>query len=149
MIMLAEWQTSLIGASGVAMVTFGDSSNRGGHQSLLGDTLCLLSSVFYASYTIAIRKMLPDDACADVTTFFGFIGLLNLVGMAPVLLVLWLIGAVQLQGITARLVALAICKGRSAPCICMCGCGAHNCLMQRACCVTQSAFKSPASCHGT
>lgn len=93
------------------MVTFGDSSNSEGQQSFLGDMLCLLSSLFYASYTIAMRKMLPDDDHADVTTFFGFIGLLNLVFMAPVLWILWLTSVVQLQGMTAWLAFLVVCKG--------------------------------------
>ena len=95
------------------MVTFGDSSNSKGRRSILGDLLCLLSSVFYASYTVAIRKLLPDDGHADVASFFGFIGLLNLVCMAPVVLVLWLTSVVQLQGMTAWLLFLAICKGDS------------------------------------
>lgn len=73
--------------------------------------LCLLSSLLYASYTIAIRQMLPNDEYADVTTFFGFIGLLNLVFMAPVLMILWLTSVVQLQGLTAWLLFLAVCKG--------------------------------------
>ena len=93
------------------MVTFGDSSNSEGQQSFLGDMLCLLSSFFYASYTVAMRKMLPDDDHADVTTFFGFIGLLNLVFMAPVLWILWLTSVVRLQGMTAWLAFLVVCKG--------------------------------------
>jgi len=77
----------------------------------VGDMLCLLSSLLYASYTIAIRQMLPNDEHADVTTFFGLIGLLNLVFMAPVLIILWLTSVVQLQGMTAWLLLLAVCKG--------------------------------------
>ncbi|KAL0027748.1 hypothetical protein WJX77_002727 [Trebouxia sp. C0004] len=97
--------------AGVVMVTFGDSSHSEGRQSFVGDMLCLLSSLLYASYTIAIRQMLPNDENADVTTFFGFIGLLNLVFMAPVLIILWLTSVVQLQGMTAWLLLLAVCKG--------------------------------------
>ena len=93
------------------MVTLGDSSHSEGRQSYEGDMLCLLSSLLYASYTIAIRQMLPNDEHADVTTFFGFIGLLNLVFMAPVLLIPWLTSVVQLQGMTAWLLFLAVCKG--------------------------------------
>ena len=43
------------------MVTFGDSRNHDGQNSVTGDLLVLLSSLFYASYTVAIRIMLPDD----------------------------------------------------------------------------------------
>ncbi|KAL0027142.1 hypothetical protein WJX79_010145 [Trebouxia sp. C0005] len=97
--------------AGVVLVTLGDSSHSEGRQSFVGDMLCLLSSLLYASYTIAIRQMLPNDEYADVTTFFGFIGLLNLVFMAPVLMILWLTSVVQLQGLTAWLLFLAVCKG--------------------------------------
>ena len=107
--------------AGVAMVTLADSTNSKGGQSLLGDVLCLLSSLLYAMYTIAIRKMLPDDCQANVAGLFGLVGLLNLVCMAPVLVLLWSVSFVQLQGLTAWLVFLVICKGTtSAILICTC-----------------------------
>ena len=93
------------------MVTLADSTNSKGSQSLLGDMLCLLSSLLYALYTIAIRKMLPNDSQADVAGLFGLVGLLNLVCMAPVLVLLWSISIVQLHGLTAWLIFLVICKG--------------------------------------
>ena len=100
------------------MVTFGDSSKSEGRQSLVGDMLCLISSFFYAAYTTAIRNMLPNDEYADVTTFFGFIGLLNLICMAPVLLILWLTSTVNLQGMTVWLLFLAVCKGKCFAVLC-------------------------------
>ena len=100
-------------------MTFGDSRNNSGKESLAGDILCLLSSMFYAAYTVAIRKMLPADSSADVSIFFGFIGVLNLIGMAPILLVLWLTSTVHAQGVTARLIALAVCKGNSISLTCL------------------------------
>lgn len=99
------------GPAGVAIVTWADSTNSEGVQSLIGDMLCLLSSLLYALYTIAIRKMLPDDGQANVAGLFGLVGLLNLVCMAPILVLVWSVSRVQLQGLTAWLVFLVICKG--------------------------------------
>ena len=93
------------------MVTMADATNSQGSHSLLGDMLCLFSSMLYAMYTITIRKMLPDDCHADVAALFGLIGLLNLLCMAPVLVLLWFTSVVQLQGLTIWLLLLAVCKG--------------------------------------
>lgn len=103
--------------SGITTVTIGDSRNQAGEHSLAGDLLCLLSALFYSAYTVAIRKTLPSDDHADVSVFFGLIGVINLFAMAPVLLMLWLLSAVHLQGVTAWLIFLAICKGEQCMCI--------------------------------
>jgi hypothetical protein len=49
------------GCPGVALVTVADSRNSQGKESVLGDTLCLVSAGFYAAYTIAIKLMLHED----------------------------------------------------------------------------------------
>lgn len=101
------------GVTGIAMVTFGDSRNRSGQQSFQGDMLCLLSSLFYAAYTVAIRKLLPADDHANISVLLGLIGIFNLIGMAPVLLLLWLTSIISLSGVSAWLILLTVCKGKS------------------------------------
>ena len=60
---------------------------------------------------IAIRKMLRDDDSNAVMLLFGYIGFLNAVCLAPVLLILHLSGTVHLAGLTARVIGLTVCKG--------------------------------------
>ena len=43
--------------------------------------------------------------------FFGFVGALNAVCLAPVLLILHLVGFVNATGLTLRVFALTVCKG--------------------------------------
>ena len=94
------------------MVTFVDDqtpSHSG--SSVGGDALCLVSAAFYAAYTVAIRRMLPEDESAPMMLFFGYVGLLNLTCLAPVLGVLALAGVVDLRALTAKLLGATVLKG--------------------------------------
>lgn len=63
---------------------------------------------------IAIRKMLQEDDSMSMMLFFGFVGALNAVCLAPVLLILHLVGFVNATGLTLRVFALTVCKGIAA-----------------------------------
>lgn len=78
----------------------------------------MLSAVFYASYTIAIRVMLKDDESASMMLFFGFVGALNLVCLAPVLGMLWAASVVDPRQLSAKMFGLTVGKGDS-PLHCM------------------------------
>ena len=94
------------------MVTFvDDQTPHQGSASLRGDLLCLLSACFYAAYTVAIRRMLPEDESAPMMLFFGYVGLLNLACLAPVLGVLVLLGVVDLRALTGKLLGATVLKG--------------------------------------
>ena len=99
------------------MITYVDESSskasKGEHNnSLWGDVLTIVSACFYASYTIAIRVMLKDDESTSMMLFFGFVGALNLVCLAPLLGILWAAAVVHVGQLTARLFALTVAKGR-------------------------------------
>ena len=79
--------------------------------SVWGDALCLLSAGFYAAYTVAIRRMLPEDESAPMMLFFGYVGLLNLTCLSPVLGLLVLGGAVDLRALTGKLFGATVLKG--------------------------------------
>ena len=81
---------------------------------------------------IAIRKMLHEDDSMSMMLFFGFVGALNAVCLAPVLLTLHLLGFVTATGLTLRVFALTVCKGAATThLVCIYGVVASYC---RSCC---------------
>ena len=116
--------------AGVAMCTFGntltvmsDADGDGGRNatvgtidsnessglssSFLGDAICLLSAVLYACYTTLIRRFSP----ADLSLFFGVLGLTTFVVFGPVVALLHWTGAEDLSALTPAIGALLLCKG--------------------------------------
>jgi solute carrier family 35 protein F5 len=59
---------------------------------LLGDTLALLGAFFYGCYTVLLKCQMYNETRADNTLFFGLVGLFNMFGMWPFLLLLHFIG---------------------------------------------------------
>lgn len=95
---------------GNALTTFQDSSAAASTAGNgWGDTLCLGSAVLYALYTCAIRRYEPPD----LLLFFGSLGLLNLLCLAPVALALHLSHTEDLSTLTPRIAALLVTKGLS------------------------------------
>ena len=92
-------------------MTLADRSNNEGSNSILGDLLCLISASFYACYTVAIRRMLSDDKHTNTMLFFGYIGALNAVCLAPLLVILQLAGVIDVTQLTARILLLTVMKG--------------------------------------
>lgn len=48
------------------------------HHALLGDSLALLSAVFYAVYVVLLKVRVGSEARMDMQLFFGFVGLINI-----------------------------------------------------------------------
>lgn len=89
---------------GVVLVSLSDSSantNPGStyhpKSPLLGDTLALLSALFYALYVILLKVQIRDESRIDMQLFFGFVGLCNIVGTWPIGLILHLTGVETLE----------------------------------------------------
>ena len=98
-------------AVGAALVTVGDASGseRAG-DTVRGDLVCLLSAVFYAAYTTALRYFLPDDESCSMCLFFGYVGLVNLVALFPVVSVGYYAGYMPIEAGGFALLG-ALCKG--------------------------------------
>ncbi|RKP25659.1 hypothetical protein SYNPS1DRAFT_15354 [Syncephalis pseudoplumigaleata] len=59
---------------------------------LWGDALALMGAFFYGCYTVLLKCRMHDDTQANNTLFFGLVGLFNMVGMWPFLLLLHCLG---------------------------------------------------------
>ena len=94
-----------------------DSGDTQRPSSVMGDALCLVSAGFYACYTVAIKKMLGGDEETNTMLFFGYVGLINLVCLAPVLLLLQLLSLVNVASLTAGMFGLVVAKGGSPRCL--------------------------------
>ena len=70
-------------------LTGNTDKNRGSfpHKSHLqlftGDALALASALLYGIYTSLMKKRIGDESRVDMTLFFGFVGLFNLVTLLP------------------------------------------------------------------
>ena len=87
---------------------------------MLGDALCLLSAAFYACYTVAIKRMLGSDEDTNTMLFFGYVGLINLVVLAPFVPLLQLASVIDITKLTIGMLGLVVAKGRTKPIICLC-----------------------------
>ncbi|KAF9960138.1 hypothetical protein BGZ72_007825 [Mortierella alpina] len=74
---------------GVALVS---QSDRGGNPSneqcapsapLFGDFLALMSALFYGCYTVLLKVRIQNENRVNMSLFFGFVGLFNLVLLWP------------------------------------------------------------------
>jgi hypothetical protein len=59
----------------------------------LGNILALLSALFYAMYVILLKVCIKAEYRIDMQLFFGFVGVVNIVGCWPIGLILHLTGA--------------------------------------------------------
>lgn len=70
---------------------------EGGEHSLLGDSLALLSALFYAVYVILLKVQIRSESRIDMQLFFGFVGLFNIIGCWPIGVLLHLTGVEKVE----------------------------------------------------
>lgn len=85
-------------------------------RPILGDSLALLSAVFYALYVILLKVRIRNESRIDMQLFFGFVGLFNTLSCWPIGIVLHLIGAEPFELPTSRrAIAAILINVRDAP----------------------------------
>ena len=66
-------------------------------HSLLGDSLALLSALFYAVYVILLKVRIRSESRIDMQLLFGFVGLFNIIGCWPIGVLLHLTGVERFE----------------------------------------------------
>ena len=79
--------------------------------AVLGDMLTLCAAALYAVYTVLIKMMMPEDSESDMMAFFGYMGLVNALIFAPVVLVMQLAGTIDMWSIPLATLTLVFIKG--------------------------------------
>lgn len=79
-------------------------------KSTWGDLLCLISSIVYGGYTVAIRMLLGEDETAPMTLFFGIMGGLIFIGIGPLLGIVTLMNA-SFESLTWAAFGIVVLKG--------------------------------------
>ncbi|KAI8048383.1 hypothetical protein BDF22DRAFT_703093 [Syncephalis plumigaleata] len=95
---LARSIAAICSLLGVALVTNAPVYSSGPVETpslavhLWGDALALLGAFFYGCYTVLLKCQMRNETQADNTLFFGLVGLFNMFGMWPFLLLLHFLG---------------------------------------------------------
>ena len=61
-------------------------------QHIIGDSLSLLSALFYALYVTLLKVKIRSESRIDMQLFFGFVGLFNILTTWPIGVLLHLTG---------------------------------------------------------
>jgi solute carrier family 35 protein F5 len=75
---------------------------------LLGDSLALLSAIFYAIYVILLKVRIREESRINMQLFFGSVGLINILCCWPMGFILHFIGAERFELPTTRQAVIAI-----------------------------------------
>lgn len=75
---------------------------------LLGDSLALISAMFYALYVILLKIRIREESRIDMQLFFGFVGLVDVLFIWPVGFVLHYTGVERFQIPTSKGAVIAI-----------------------------------------
>lgn len=91
----------------------GDKADHPGtlNHAVLGDILTLAAAALYAVYTVLIKVMMPEDSESDMMAFFGYLGAVNAVAFAPVLLIMQVAGSFDVLSISKATLSVALLKG--------------------------------------
>lgn len=79
-------------------------------KHIIGDSLSLLSALFYALYVTLLKVRIRNESRIDMQLFFGFVGLFNILVTWPIGVVLHLTGVepFELPSKTSSIIAVLI-----------------------------------------
>ncbi|KAG7380180.1 hypothetical protein PHYPSEUDO_007660 [Phytophthora pseudosyringae] len=90
---------------------FNDEGADSGADHVFGDLVALFAAFMYGVYTTAIRRLIPDEESVSISLFFGFIGVINMVCLLPIVLAFHYSGIESLSGLSLEILVLIGIKG--------------------------------------
>ncbi|KAG1689001.1 hypothetical protein DVH05_002884 [Phytophthora capsici] len=90
---------------------FNDEGADGGTDHVFGDLVALFAAFMYGVYTTAIRRLIPDEESVSISLFFGFIGIINMVCLLPIVLAFHYSSIESLRGLSLEILVLIGIKG--------------------------------------
>lgn len=89
-----------ISFGGVVLVSYSDQSSSKDNASvspLIGDLLALFGAFFYGCYTTFVKLKIGDESRIHMPTFFGFVGIFNVLLLWPFFIVLHFSGVEKFE----------------------------------------------------
>ena len=80
-------------------------------RSMLGDFVGLMGAAGYGAYTVLLRCKVPSDDQISMQLLFGYVGLVNVCAISPILLLLWGGGALDLGGLGWTVFGMLVLNG--------------------------------------
>ena len=78
---------------------------------MLGDFVGLMGAAGYGAYTVLLRCKVPSDDQISMQLLFGYVGLVNVCAISPILLLLWGGGALDLGGLGWTVFGMLVLNG--------------------------------------
>eukprot|EP00210_Caulerpa_lentillifera_P000537 g519.t1 len=96
---------------GTVLVALSDSENdEEGDRPLWGDLICVTSAFFYASYTVLLKRQIPDTSRVDMSLLFGFMGLILFIAVSIIAILTLMFGFVNFT-LSPTTGAMVVVKG--------------------------------------
>lgn len=96
---------------GAVVVMLASQDKDQGSNTWWGITLSVVSAASYGIYTVMIRRAVPEDSSKySLAVLFGFIGLFNLISVAPIVMFLHFSAIEDLSGLTGYIFLLLVVR---------------------------------------
>eukprot|EP00939_MAST-03C_sp_MAST-3C-sp1_P004629 g4629.t1 len=101
----------VLSIAGAIFVAIADNTQRRTDEKIWGDLVCLLSAFLYGTYTVAIRRYLPEEESkTPMMLFFGYLGAFNAFVFGVVGIFLWVFHVEDLSGLTWKTLGMVLAK---------------------------------------
>lgn len=84
---------------------------EGPSRTTVGDFVGLCGAAGYGAYTVMLRLKVPSDEQVSMTLLFGYIGLVNICAIGPILIALYASNSIDLSALSMAVFGMLVLKG--------------------------------------